>query len=102
MDYDIYSYEDVYEQAMKHFKDNTEAVNLWLSKIALKDSNGNLCERTPDDSLRRVAHEIARVECRYSDPLQEETIYELFKDFRTAVPSTSLLAGIGDRYHISP
>lgn len=102
MDYDIYSYEDVYEQAMKHFNDNTEAVNLWLSKIALKDSNGNLCERTPDDSLRRVAHEIARVECRYSDPLQEETIYELFKDFRTAVPSTSLLAGIGDRYHISP
>ena len=70
MDYDIYSYEDVYEQAMKHFNDNTEAVNLWLSKIALKDSNGNLCERTPDDSLRRVAHEIARVECRYSDPLQ--------------------------------
>jgi ribonucleoside-diphosphate reductase alpha chain len=66
----------------------------------LKDSDGNIYELTPDDMHRRIAREIARIEKRYPNPMSEEKIFMLLKNFKYIVPQGSPMAGIGNPYQI--
>jgi ribonucleoside-diphosphate reductase alpha chain len=91
-----YPYEDVLEATTQYFKGDTLAANVWISKYALKDSQGLIYERTPDDMHRRIAREIARIEGKYPNPMGEEEVYELLKDFRYIIPQGSPMAGIGN------
>lgn len=96
-----YSHQEVLKEATKYFKGDELAANVWLNKYALKDSFGNLYERTPDDMHRRIAKEIARIEAKYPKPYSEEEIYAVLKDFKYIVPQGSPMAGIGNNFQVS-
>jgi len=94
-------YEDVLQESTSYFKGDTLAANVWINKYALKDSANQLFERTPDDMHSRLASEIARIESKYPDPLSENEIYHLLKDFKYIVPQGGPMAGVGNNFQIS-
>lgn len=96
-----YEYAQVVEAATEYFKGDELAANVWVNKYALKDSAGNIYERTPDDMHRRLASEIARVEKKYVNPIDEEDIYSLLKDFKYIVPQGGPMTGIGNNHQIA-
>ena len=95
-----YSYAEALEATTAYFKGDTLAANVWINKYALKDSQGLIYEKTPDDMHRRIAREIARIEKRYPNPMSEEEIYQLLKDFKYIVPQGSPMAGIGNNIQV--
>ena len=97
----IYSQEDAINASLKYFKGDDLAARVWVNKYALKDSFGNIFELTPDDMHKRLAKEIARIEMRYPNPLTEEEIYNVLKDFRYIVPQGGPMTGIGNNYQIA-
>ena len=100
-EYKTYSVEEVKEATIKYFDGDQLAADVWMNKYALKDSDGNIFELTPDDMHHRIASEIARIENRYPNPMKEEEVYEVLKDFRYIVPQGSPMAGIGNDLQIS-
>lgn len=97
----IFGHEEVLAAATTYFKGDTLAANVWMNKYALKDSDGNLYERTPDDMHRRLAAEIARIEKKYPNPVSEDELFEVLRDFRYIVPQGSPMAGIGNNFQVS-
>lgn len=97
----IYSQEEAFIASTDYFKKDELAARVWINKYALKDSFGNIFELTPDDMHRRLAKELARIEKRYPNPLTEEEIYKVFKDFRYIVPQGGPMTGIGNDYQIA-
>jgi len=95
-----YTFNEVVEKSTQYFKGDSLAANVWANKYALKSSDGHLFELTPDDMHRRIAKEIARIEKRYPNPMSEEEIFELIRDFRYIVPQGSPMAGIGNTFQI--
>ena len=93
-----YTQEEAFEASVKYFKGDDLAARVWINKYALKDSEGNIYELTPNDMHRRIAKEIARVEARYPNPMSEEEVFDLIKDFKYIVPQGSPMAGIGNPY----
>lgn len=93
-----YSQEEVLNSAIEYFKGDTLAAEVWMKKYALKDAMGNLYERTPDEMHRRLAREFARIEAKYPNPISEEEIYNVIKDFKYIVPQGSPMAGIGNDF----
>src|SRR5512138_1533637 len=61
----VYSHDEAVEASIKYFNGDELAARVWANKYALKDSFGNLFEKTPDDMHRRLAREIHRVELKY-------------------------------------
>ncbi|MBK9336782.1 MAG: hypothetical protein IPM98_09405 [Lewinellaceae bacterium] len=95
-----YSHAEALAAATEYFDGDTLAAGVWLNKYALKDSFGNIYERTPDDMHRRIAAEIVRIENRYPNPMSEEDVYELLHRFRFLVPQGSPMAGIGTPFQV--
>ena len=93
--------EEVNKATLDYFQGDELAARVWSSKYALKDSVGNLYELTPDDMHIRLASEIARIEKRYPNPLTQEELFELFKNFKYIVPQGSPMTGIGNDYQVS-
>lgn len=100
-EYKTFSAEEVKEATVKYFGGDQLAADVWMNKYALKDSDGNIFELTPDDMHHRIASEIARIENRYPNPMSEEEIFEVLKDFKYIVPQGSPMAGIGNDFQIS-
>ncbi|MDW5287639.1 adenosylcobalamin-dependent ribonucleoside-diphosphate reductase [Formosa sp. PL04] len=96
-----YTQDEAFEAALKYFKGDDLAARVWLNKYALKDSDGNIYELTPNEMHRRIAKEIARIEVRYPNPLSENEIFDLIKDFKYIVPQGSPMAGIGNPFQIA-
>jgi len=96
-----YPNEEILQKATEYFKGDTLAANVWMNKYALKNSDGQVFELTPDDMHHRLAREIARIEKRYVNPMSEEEIYQLFKDFKYIIPQGSPMAGIGNDFQVS-
>jgi ribonucleoside-diphosphate reductase alpha chain len=92
----MYSYEEAIEASLKYFKGDKLATDAFISKYALKDVKGNLLERTPDDMHKRLAREFSRIENNYPNPLPEDEIYNLLKDFKYIIPGGSPMMGIGN------
>lgn len=99
--YEMYSIEEVRKAATEYFGGDQLAGDVWMNKYALKDSEGNIYEKTPDDMHHRIAKEIARIEKRYPNPMSEEDIFEVLKGFKYIVPQGSPMAGIGNNFQIS-
>jgi ribonucleoside-diphosphate reductase alpha chain len=95
-----YSYQEALDKSTLYFKGDTLAANVWINKYSLKDSEGNLYECTPDDMHRRIARELARIEKRYPNPMSEDDIFDLLKNFKYIVPQGSPMAGIGNNFQI--
>ncbi len=97
----IYTNDEAYNAALKYFKGDELAARVWVNKYALKDSDGNIYELNPDDMHRRLAKEIARVEKKYPNPMTEDELFDLFKDFKYIVPQGGPMAGIGNQFQIA-
>lgn len=93
---------------LEYFKGDELAASTWRNKYA---ADG---EQTPDDTHRRLAKEFARVESNYNwksninrafsnlsnygyvrPQLDEEAIYQLFKDFKYIISGGSVMSGCG-------
>jgi len=96
-----FSHEEVLVKATEYFNGDTLAANVWMNKYALKDSDGNIYELTPDDMHWRIAGEISRIEQKYPNPMPAEEVYELIRDFKYIVPQGSPMAGIGNNMQVS-
>ncbi len=101
MNKETYTYDEAYNASLKYFDGDQLAARVWASKYALKDSFGNLYEKTPDDMHHRIAKEIARIEKNYPNPMSEAEIFDLLSHFRYIVPQGSPMAGIGNNFQVS-
>jgi len=97
----IYNYEEAYQGALEYFKGDELAARVWVSKYALKDAQGYIYEQSPEMMHRRIAAEIARIENKYANPMNEEEVYELLREFKFIVPQGSPMAGIGNKYQVA-
>lgn len=96
-----FSQEDAFKETLKYFNGDDLAARVWVNKYALKDSYGNIYEQTPDDMHLRLAKEIARVEKQYENPMDEQLIFHLLKDFKYIVPQGGPMTGIGNEFQIA-
>jgi ribonucleoside-diphosphate reductase alpha chain len=96
-----YSQNEAFEASLDYFKGDDLAARVWVNKYALKDSFGHLFELTPDDMHRRLASEIARIEKKYDNPMTEDEIFALLKDFKYIVPQGGPMTGIGNDFQIA-
>lgn len=92
-----YSRSEVQKATIEYFNGDQLAADVWINKYALKDSEGNIFELTPDDMHMRIAEELARVEQHYPDPLSEDEIFNLIRNFKYIIPQGSPMSGIGNR-----
>ncbi len=97
----VYSHDEAVEESIRYFGGDELAARVWTNKYALKDSYGNLYEKSPDDMHHRLAREIHRIELKYKNPLPEELIYDVLKNFRYIVPQGGPMTGIGNDYQIA-
>ena len=95
-----YTYSEAYAASLDYFGGDGLAAQVWVSKYALKDSDGNIYELNPDDMHHRLAGELARIEANYPDGMTEPEIFELLKNFRYLVPQGSPMAGIGNNLQV--
>lgn len=96
-----YTYEETMAASLEYFKGDELAASVWINKYAMKDSYGNLYEHSPEDMHWRLANEFARIEKKYPNPLTEDEIYDLLKEFRYIVPQGGPMTGIGNNYQIA-
>ena len=96
-----YTQDEAFEASLIYFKGDDLAARVWVNKYALKDSDGNIYERTPDDMHRRIAREIARIEAKYPNSMDEEEVFDLIKNFKYIVPQGSPMAGIGNPFQVA-
>ena len=95
-----YTYNEAFEASKKYFEGDELAARVWATKYALKDSQGNYFELTPDDMHRRIARELARIERKYKNPMDEQLLFDLMNHFRYLVPQGSPMAGIGNNLQV--
>ena len=91
--------EEILKSCTEYFKGDTLAADVWINKFALRDGD-KVYELNPDEMHRRLAREFARIEHKYKNPLSEDDIYELLKDFKYIIPQGSPMAGIGNNFQV--
>jgi ribonucleoside-diphosphate reductase alpha chain len=96
----MFTRDEVYNSTLAYFNGDELATNVWMTKYALKNKDGEFQERTPDDMHQRLASEFARVEKDFNSghELSQEQVYEYLKDFKYIVPQGSPMMGIGNNY----
>src|ERR1700684_3793965 len=101
----MFDAEEIKKASVEYFGGDERAASTWVNKYALRDKNGNVLEKTPDDMHYRMAHEFARKEKEYAELsamngsflhlsdygqkrefLSEEKIFQLFKGFKYVIP----------------
>ena len=98
-EYHQYTPEEIMRSSVEYFHGDELAANVWMNKYALREDN-RIYELNPDMMHRRLAAEYARIEEKYQNPLSEEEIYQLLKDFRYIVPQGSPMSGIGNNFQV--
>ncbi len=96
-----FTYEEAYAASCTYFEGDELAARVWVNKYALKDSDGNIYENSPQMMHQRIAAELARIEHKYPNPLQESEIFTLLDHFRYIVPQGSPMTGIGNDFQIA-
>lgn len=87
--------------SLEYFKGDELAASVWIGKYAMKDSFGNLFESSPDEMHHRLASEFARIEANYPNPLTEDEIFDLLKDFNYIIPQGGPMSGIGNKHQVA-
>lgn len=100
MEQQKYTFDEALKASVDYFDGDELAAKVWVSKYALKDSEGNIYEKTPADMHHRIASEIARIENKYPNPMSEEEIFRLLDNFEYIVPQGSPMAGIGNNFQV--
>lgn len=96
-----YSYEEAFQATLAYFDGDELAARVWVNKYAMKDSFGNIYEKSPADMHHRLAGEMARIERKYPNPIPEEEIFSLLDHFRYIIPAGSPMTGIGNNYQVA-
>ena len=96
-----YTYEEALAESKIYFKGDELAASVWINKYAMKDSQGNIYEKSPVEMHQRLANEFARIESKYPNPLTAEDIYDLLKDFKHIIPQGGPMAGIGNEHQVA-
>jgi len=96
----IYSRNEVRKETSQYFKGDELAAEVWVNKYCLKDSDGNLYEKSPKDMHWRLAEELARIESKYPNPISKEEIFETLDGFNRIVPQGGSMSGIGNNKQI--
>ncbi len=97
--YTQYMPEEIMQSSIEYFGGDELAANVWMNKYALRDDN-KIYELNPDMMHHRLASEFARIERNYPNPMSEETIYGLLKDFKYIIPQGSPMSGIGNNFQV--
>ena len=96
-----YSFDEALAASKIYFKGDELAANVWVNKYALKDSFGNIYEKSPVDMHKRLASEFARIEKKYPNPMTESEIYKLLEDFKYVIPQGGPMTGIGNEHQVA-
>lgn len=96
-----YSYEEAFQATLAYFDGDELAARVWVNKYAMKDSFGNIYEKSPADMHHRLAAEMARIERKYPNPVPEEEIFSLLDHFRFIIPAGSPMTGIGNNHQVA-
>ena len=96
-----YTYDQAFEASLEYFAGDELAARVWVNKYAMKDSFGNIFEKSPADMHRRIAREIERIEQKYPNPLSAQQVFELLDHFRYIIPAGSPMTGIGNHYQVA-
>ena len=101
MEKKTYAYEEAFKASLEYFAGDELAARVWVNKYALKDSFGNIYEKSPEQMHWRIAREISRIENKYPNPLSAEEIFGLLDHFRFIVPAGSPMTGIGNDFQVA-
>lgn len=96
-----YEYNEAIDASLDYFNGDELAARVWVNKYALKDSYGNLYEKSPLHMHERLANEISRIESKYPSPMSEDEVFGLLDRFRYIVPQGSPMTGIGNHFQIA-
>lgn len=96
-----YTYDEAFEASLQYFKGDELAARVWVNKYAVKDSFGNIFEKSPEDMHWRIANEVARIEAKYKNGLNAQQLYELLDHFKYIVPQGSPMTGIGNDFQVA-
>lgn len=96
-----YSYEEAFQATLAYFDGDELAARVWVNKYAMKDSFGNIYEKSPADMHHRLAAEMARIERKYPNAVPEKEIFSLLDHFRFIIPAGSPMTGIGNNYQVA-
>lgn len=96
-----YSYEEAFQATLAYFDGDELAARVWVNKYAMKDSFGNIYEKSPADMHHRLAGEMARIERKYPNAVPEEEIFSLLDHFRFIIPAGSPMTGIGNNHQVA-
>ena len=96
-----YSYDEAYNASLEYFKGDELAARVWVNKYAVKDSFGNIYEKSPEDMHWRIANEVARIEAKYPNAINAQELFDLLDHFKYIVPQGSPMTGIGNDYQIA-
>lgn len=96
-----YSYEEAFQATLAYFDGDELAARVWVNKYAMKDSFGNIYEKSPADMHHRLAAEMARIERKYPNPVSEEEIFSVLDHFRYIIPAGSPMTGIGNNHQVA-
>ena len=96
-----YSFDEAFEASLRYFDGDELAARVWVNKYAMKDSFGNIYEKSPEDMHWRIANEVARIEKKYKNAISAQDVFELLDHFRYIIPAGSPMTGIGNNYQIA-
>lgn len=96
-----YSFDEAFGASLRYFGGDELAARVWVNKYAMKDSFGNIYEKSPEDMHWRIANEVARMEQKYKNPISAQEIFGLLDHFRYIIPAGSPMTGIGNDYQIA-
>ncbi|MBQ5895802.1 MAG: adenosylcobalamin-dependent ribonucleoside-diphosphate reductase [Bacteroidaceae bacterium] len=96
-----YTYDEAFKASLDYFNGDELAARVWVNKYAVKDSYGNIYEKSPEDMHWRIANEIARIESKYENPMTAQEVFDLLDKFRYIVPSGSPMTGIGNDFQVA-
>lgn len=91
-----YTREEAIDLSKDYFNGDELAASVFVDKYAMKDTDGNLLEATPNEMHKRLAKEFARIDEKYPNPMTEEEYFEAMDKFQKIIPQGSPMSGIGN------
>lgn len=95
----MYTEEEARKECLEYFGGEELPANIVKSKYLLQNSEGFL-EKSPDEVIRRVAGELARIEQKYPNPVSFDDIYARMKGFCQLLAQGSPMAAIGNKMQV--
>src|SRR5574344_884521 len=95
------TFQEALKESVKYFKGDELAASVWVNKYAMKDSYGNLYEKSPVDMHWRLANKFAEIEQKYPNPMSKEEIFALLDGFKYVIPQGGPMTGIGNDYQVA-